>query len=35
MTSSILVLAEHWEGQITEATFELLALGRELAEATG
>ena len=35
MASSILVLAEHWEGQITEATFELLALGRELADATG
>jgi electron transfer flavoprotein alpha subunit len=35
MASNILVLAEHWEGQVTEATFELLALGRELAEATG
>lgn len=35
MGSNILVLAEHWEGQITEATFELLALGRELADAAG
>lgn len=35
MASNILVLAEHWEGQITEATFELLALGRELADAAG
>jgi electron transfer flavoprotein alpha subunit len=34
MGSHILVLAEHWEGQLTDATFELLALGRELADAT-
>jgi len=35
MPSPILVVVEHWEGQLTEATFELLALGRELADASG
>jgi electron transfer flavoprotein alpha subunit len=33
MAGNIWVLAEHWQGQISEITFEVLALGRELAQA--
>lgn len=32
MTSNIWVLAEHWKGHLSEITYELLALGRELAD---
>jgi electron transfer flavoprotein alpha subunit len=35
MTGSICVLAEHWRGQISEATYETLALGREIADQAG
>ena len=33
--SNVLVYAEHLNGEITEATFELLALARSLAGSTG
>jgi electron transfer flavoprotein alpha subunit len=32
MSGSIWVLAEQWKGQLSEITYELLALGRELAD---
>jgi len=32
MAGNIWVLAENWKGELSEATFELLALGRELAD---
>jgi len=35
MTGSICVLAEQWRGQISEVTYETLALGREVADQTG
>jgi electron transfer flavoprotein alpha subunit len=35
MGSNIFVIAEHLDGAFTDATFELLALGRELAADTG
>ncbi len=35
MTGNIRVLAEQWEGRISEITYELLALGRELADGAG
>jgi electron transfer flavoprotein alpha subunit len=35
MAGEIWVLAEHWQGQISEITFEVLALGRELAQSLG
>jgi len=35
MAQSIWVLAEQWRGKISEATYEVLALGRELADALG
>jgi electron transfer flavoprotein alpha subunit len=35
MSGNIFVTAEHLDGQITDATFELLALGRELGAQTG
>jgi electron transfer flavoprotein alpha subunit len=35
MTGSICVFAEQWRGRISEATFEALALGRELADRLG
>ena len=35
MAGNVWVLAEHWRGQLSEATFELLVLGRELATGTG
>ena len=35
MTGSICVLAEQWRGQISEATYETLALGREAAGKLG
>ncbi len=35
MTGAIWVLAEHWKGELTDATFELLTLGRELADGLG
>ena len=35
MAGTILVLAEQWKGSISDTTYELLALGRELAGALG
>ncbi len=35
MAGNVWVLAEQWRGQITEITFEVLALGRELARDLG
>ena len=35
MTGSICVLAEQWRGRISEATYEVLALGRETADSLG
>lgn len=35
MTGAIWVLAEHWKGELSDTTFELLALGRELADGLG
>jgi len=35
MSGNIWVAVEHWRGQLSEINFELLALGRELAEALG
>lgn len=35
MPGSILIFAEHFRGQVTEATYEALALGRELAGKLG
>lgn len=35
MAGNIWVLAEHWRGRISEITFEVLALGREVAELAG
>jgi electron transfer flavoprotein alpha subunit len=35
MADNVLVIAESWRGEISGATFELLALGRELADALG
>ncbi len=35
MSSDILVVAEHERGQIADVTYELLGLGRSLAEAAG
>jgi len=35
MTGSICVFAEQWRGSISEATYEALALGREVADALG
>jgi electron transfer flavoprotein alpha subunit len=35
MAGEVLVLAEHWKGELTDASFESLAIGRELAEALG
>ncbi|MEN8040555.1 MAG: electron transfer flavoprotein subunit alpha/FixB family protein [Actinomycetota bacterium] len=35
MTQDILVYAEHLNGEVTEASFELLAMARKLAGATG
>jgi len=35
MTKNIFVLAEQWRGRISEATYETLALGREVADNLG
>jgi electron transfer flavoprotein alpha subunit len=35
MAGNVWVAAEHWKGTISEATYELLALGRGLADALG
>jgi len=35
MTGSICVFAEQWRGQISEVTYEALALGREVADGLG
>lgn len=35
MKGSIWVLAEQWRGRLSEVTYELLALGRELADGLG
>ncbi len=35
MTNSVWVVAEQWQGRLTDITFEALALGRETADALG
>jgi electron transfer flavoprotein alpha subunit len=35
VTANVFILAEHLDGRLTDATFELLALGRELATGLG
>ncbi len=35
MAGNIWVLAEHWRGEVSDITFECLALGREVANALG
>ncbi len=35
MAGNVWVAAEHWKDTITEATYELLALGRDLADSLG
>jgi electron transfer flavoprotein alpha subunit len=35
MAGNILVLVEHWRGQLSDITFELLALGRDVADSLG
>ena len=35
MAGNIWVLAEHWRGRLSDLTFELLVLGRELATGLG
>jgi electron transfer flavoprotein alpha subunit len=35
MAQSVWVLAEQWRGKISDATYELLALGREIADGLG
>jgi electron transfer flavoprotein alpha subunit len=35
MSGNIWVIAEQWRGEVSEATFEVLALGRELADGLG
>lgn len=35
MTGNIWVAAEHWKGAVSETTYELLALGRDLADSLG
>lgn len=35
MAGNIWVVAEQWRGEISEVTFELLALGREVADLLG
>ncbi len=35
MAGNIWVFAEHWRGEVSDITYEMLALGRELADAAG
>jgi electron transfer flavoprotein alpha subunit len=35
MAGNIWVLVEHWRGQVSEISYELLALGREVADSLG
>jgi len=35
MAGNVWVVADHWKGTISEATYELLALGRNLADSLG
>lgn len=35
MTGNVWVLVEHWRGNVSDITYELLALGREVADALG
>jgi len=35
MAGDIWVIAEHWKGQVSDPVFELLVLGREVAQALG
>jgi electron transfer flavoprotein alpha subunit len=35
MAGNVWVLAEQWRGQLSDVTFELLVLGRELATTVG
>jgi len=35
MPGNVWVVAEHWRGQVSEIAYELLALGRELADGLG
>ena len=35
MAGNVWIAAEHWKGSISDATYELLALGRDLADSLG
>ena len=35
MTGNVWVLVEHWRGKVSDISYELLALGREVADALG
>ena len=35
MTGNVWVVADHWKGTVSEVTYEVLALGRELADSLG
>jgi electron transfer flavoprotein alpha subunit len=35
MGANVLILVEHWRGQISDGTYEALALGREISDALG
>ena len=35
MTGNVWVVADHWQGAISDATYETLALGRGLADSLG
>ncbi len=35
MAGNVWVLVEHWRGQVSEITYEVLALGREIADSLG
>jgi electron transfer flavoprotein alpha subunit len=35
MSGNIWVIAEHWQGAISDVTFELMAMGRQLADGLG
>ena len=35
MTGNVWVVAEQWRGHLSEITYEMLALGREVADGLG
>ena len=35
MTGNVWVVADHWKGSVSEGTYEVLALGRDLADSVG